>query len=76
MPAWTFIEQRGRVSDVHFGLTTLHDLVGVTAGAKPGMILSHSLSAGGLCMACGVVKCTSETQPDRSVGHPKARRGV
>jgi hypothetical protein len=25
----------GRVSDVHFGLATLHDLVGVTAGAKP-----------------------------------------
>src|SRR5262245_25546690 len=24
----------GRVSDVHFGLATLHDLVGVTAGAK------------------------------------------
>ena len=24
----------GRVSDVHFGLVTLHDLVGVTAGAK------------------------------------------
>jgi len=26
---------RGRVSDVHFGLATLHDLGGVTAGAKP-----------------------------------------
>jgi hypothetical protein len=24
----------GRVSDVHFGLATLHDLVGVTAGTK------------------------------------------
>jgi hypothetical protein len=25
---------RGRVADVHFGVATLHDLVGVTAGAK------------------------------------------
>jgi hypothetical protein len=25
----------GRVSDVDFGLAALHDLVGVTAGAKP-----------------------------------------
>ena len=24
----------GRVSDMHFGLTTLHDLVGMTVGAK------------------------------------------
>jgi hypothetical protein len=24
----------GRVSDVHFGVAILHDLVGVTAGAK------------------------------------------
>jgi len=53
----------GRVSDVHFGFIALHDLVGVTAGAKPGMILSRSLSAGGLRMVCRVVKCTSETRP-------------
>ena len=52
----------GRVSDVHFGLATLHDLVGVTAGAKPGMILSRSLSAGGLRMACRVVQCTAATR--------------
>ena len=26
---------KGRVSDVHFGLAALHDLIGVTAGAKP-----------------------------------------
>jgi hypothetical protein len=29
-----YCEESGRVSDVHFGLATFHDLVGVTAGTK------------------------------------------
>jgi hypothetical protein len=31
-----FVASMGRVSDVDFGLAALHDLVGVTAGAKLG----------------------------------------
>jgi len=31
---WRVFVTPGRVSDVHFGLATLHDLVGVTGGAK------------------------------------------
>jgi hypothetical protein len=30
------VTKRGRVSDVHFGLATIHDLVDVTAGTKLG----------------------------------------
>ena len=30
----TLVCHLGRVSDVHFGLATPHDLIGVTAGAK------------------------------------------
>jgi len=57
------LSMRGdRVSDVPFGLIALHDLVGVTAGAKPGMILSRSRSAGGLRMVCRVVQCTCATR--------------
>jgi hypothetical protein len=28
------VPKKGRVSDVHFGLAALHDLVGMTAGVK------------------------------------------
>ena len=72
-PEWVIIDrwedaQFGRVSDVHFGLATLHALVGVTAGAKhryayPG----RSPSEEGLSMACRTVKCTSETRPARVI---------
>src|SRR5262245_38599140 len=59
----SFLTKRGRGSDVPFGLTALYDLVGVTAGVKPGLILSRSLSAGGLRMACRAVQCTSAPRP-------------
>jgi hypothetical protein len=60
----------GRVADMDVGRAALDDLGGVTAGAKPRMILSRSLSAGDLSTACRVVKCTSETRPGREIdGH-------
>jgi hypothetical protein len=57
----------GRVADMDVGRAALDDLGGVTAGAKPRMILSRSLSAGDLSTACRVVKCTSETRPGREI---------
>ena len=54
----------GRVSDVHFGLVTLHDRVGVTAEAQyrheyhVALLLQKASS-----MAWRMVKCTSETRP-------------
>ena len=50
---------------VRHGATALYDLVGVTAGAQPGMLRSRSLAAGGLRMPGRVVKCPSATRPSR-----------
>ena len=55
----------GRVSDLHFGLVTLHDRVSVTAESKHrheyhvALLLQKASS-----MACRMVKCTSETRPN------------
>ena len=62
LQAWTDTTP-GRVSEMDFGLAALHALVGVTMGQSRGMLLSHSLAAGDLSIACRGVKCTSETRP-------------
>jgi hypothetical protein len=54
----------GRVSDMDVGRAALHTLIGVTPGQSRGMLLSHSLSAGDLSLACRGVKGTAETPPN------------
>jgi len=60
---WGRTRTGGRVADVHFGVIALHDLIGMTVGHSPGMMLSCSLAAGGLSMTWRVVKGISAPRP-------------